>query len=97
MSWKRHRSSLEKHVVEVLEEVNRPMSLGEIAKEVRLRWPNELQGETPQNSLYSIIYRREKRRQQRGSKPVFNQLKIGGKVFYELHKDRPNNVGGKIY
>ena len=71
MSWSRSKSEVEDLMVYVLKKKSSPMSLGEIVEEMKKLSPELLTGKTPKNSLYSILYRREKRRIDAGEKPVF--------------------------
>lgn len=86
MNWSRNKSNVEGLMVEVLKKKEMPMSLGEIVDEIRKLDPSSLTGKTPRNSLYSIIYRREKRRIDDGEKPIFRTIEERREVLYFLNK-----------
>lgn len=71
MTWNRQKSDLEALMVEVLKRKNTALSLSEIVAEIEKLEPYAFTGQTPVNSLYSIIYRREKRRIKNGNQPLF--------------------------
>ena len=86
MSWSRSKSEDEDLMVYVLKKKSSPMSLGEIVEEMKKLSPELLTGKTPKNSLYSILYRREKRRIDAGEKPVFKTTEERREVLYSLNK-----------
>ena len=86
MSWSRSKSEVEDLMVYVLKKKSSPMSLGEIVEEMKKLSPELLIGKTPKNSLYSILYRREKRRIDAGEKPVFKTTEERREVLYSLNK-----------
>ena len=86
MSWSRSKSEVEDLMVCVLKKKSSPMSLGEIVEEMKKLSPELLTGKTPKNSLYSILYRREKRRIDAGEKPVFKTTEERREVLYSLNK-----------
>ncbi len=86
MSWSRSKSEVEDLMVYVLKKKSSPMSLGEIVEEMKKLSPELLTGKTPKNSLYSILYRREKRRIDAGEKPVFKTTEERREVLYSLNK-----------
>ena len=86
MSWSRSKSEVEDLMVYVLKKKSSPMSLGEIVEEMKKLSPELRTGKTPKNSLYSILYRREKRRIDAGEKPVFKTTEERREVLYSLNK-----------
>ena len=94
MTWDRHSSQLEKLLVEILEEADFALTLQEIAQKMEEKEPGIFTGKTPSNSLYSVIYRRENRRKQRGHEPLLRKVKEGRSVYYTL-SDIPTDVAGK--
>ncbi|WP_374555180.1 HTH domain-containing protein [Aquitalea pelogenes] len=58
-------------MVEVLKKKKKALSLGEVVTEIEKMEPCAFRGQTPTNSLYSIIYRRERRRVENGGEPLF--------------------------
>ena len=58
-------------MIHILRFSKRPVSLAQIAKEIELSDPTILSGKTPRSSLYSIVYRWEKRREQAGLSRFF--------------------------
>lgn len=87
MAWSRQTSQLEPMMVAVLKKKKKPLSLAEIVSEIAKIAPDRFTGDTPRNSLYSIIYRREKRREAMGHKPQFLQEKCRGEVLFSLNPD----------
>lgn len=85
MGWPRNKSGIEELMVEILKNKNSPMSLGEIVDEIKTLSPTALAGKTPRNSLYSIIYRREKRRVDAGENPLFKTFEERREVLYLLN------------
>lgn len=97
MTWNRHTSDVETITVEILLESPDGLTSEELTNEIRRRDPKHLQGKTPERSLYSIIYRREKRRIARGHNPLILLTKNKqGKLVYTLPESIPDNVGKKI-
>lgn len=47
--------------------------------------PDALKGETPKKSLYSVLFRREKKRKENGLPLLFLKSKKSGITFYELN------------
>ncbi len=93
MSWNRHYSELEKLLVDILAETDFAITVQEIAKRIEEKKPGTFTGKTPSNSLYSVIYRRENRRKQRGHEPLLKTIKEGRSVYYTLN-DTPTDVAG---
>lgn len=96
MSWDRHYSKLEKLLVEILEETDSALTLNEIVKKIEEKHPGTFSGKTPSNSLYSVIYRRENRRKQRGHEPLLKTVKEGRSVYYTLNETLTNKAGKEI-
>lgn len=74
------------HMVAVLKKRKRPLSLLEVVEAIQKLDPCALSGNTPQKSLYSIIYRLEKRRSEKGEKIMFRTVVGNGKFLYTLNK-----------
>jgi hypothetical protein len=84
MGRKGEISLSERLMVRILQESKKPMSLNNIIEVINRSHPELFKGRTPKNSLYSIIYRNEKKRQDRNEALLFN-IKIEGKTsFYSL-------------
>ncbi|HHQ4579486.1 hypothetical protein ACP6EV_19775 [Aeromonas hydrophila] len=91
MTWNRQCSDLEAMMVKVLKK-KKALSLSEVVSEIEKIEPNTFSGKTPTNSLYSIIYRREKRRIENGNQPLFLIEKDRNYSVYSLnpkHKEIP--------
>lgn len=88
MTWSRQKSDLEAMMVSVLKEREKALSLTEVVSEIEKFEPSAFTGQTPTNSLYSIIYRREKRRVEKGHEPLFLIEKDRNCSIYSLN---PNN------
>ena len=80
----------------VLSEANMPLEMGEIVKRIKNKDRSVLKGMTPEKSLYSVIYRRERRRAERGYKRLIKQIKDRGKALYLIEDRRSKNIGIKI-
>jgi hypothetical protein len=89
MSYNRRKSYLEELMVQILQEAKEPLRLPEIAALIKASHPDAITGKTPANSLYSIIYRTEKRRTDRGEKTLFNKEYIKADCFYSLNINEP--------
>ena len=85
MTWNRQKSDLEAMMVDVLKKKKKALSLGEIVSEIERIEPSAFSGKTPTNSLYSIIYRREKRRIENGNQPLFLIEKDRNSSVYSLN------------
>jgi len=88
--------SSEELMVNVLNHAKQPLSLDEVVTEIIKISPTTLTGKTPNKSLYSIIYRREKQRKERGHQPLFHQMKRGGATYYSLNNKGKNFIGKRI-
>lgn len=80
-------SSNEQLMIQVLESAMQPLNLAEIVNAINAIDGSSLTGKTPEKSLYSIIYRREKRRKENGQKPIFIVNKRGGTQYYSVNKE----------
>ncbi len=78
------RSRAEEMMIQILRLSERPVALTQIAKKIELSDPTILSGKTPRSSLYSIVYRREKRRQNAGLKRLFSQQIIHREIYFIL-------------
>ncbi|MFT3814395.1 MAG: hypothetical protein QM740_13615 [Acidovorax sp.] len=86
MSWSRQTSTLESLMVAALKE-QKVLSLPEIVQEILKRNPEAFTGQTPTNSLYSIVYRREKSRIESGKPALFFTEKVRNVVLYSLNPE----------
>lgn len=83
MTWSRQVNKLERLALDVLRTSEKPLSLREIVDAVNNVSPHAFSGKTPTNSLYSILYRSQKRRIDSNLPPILNVSKVEGKIFYE--------------
>ncbi|PMG87338.1 hypothetical protein BCU81_10585 [Vibrio breoganii] len=83
-------------MVDVLAESKQALTLDEIVSEILSRNPSALTGKTPRNSLYSVVYRREKRREERGLQALFNTTTRGGATYYSLNPKGLESIGERI-
>ncbi len=79
------RSRAEQMMIRILRVTTNLVSLAQIAKEIELSDPTILTGKTPRSSLYSIVYRREKRREDAGLKRLFKQQVIHREIHFTLN------------
>lgn len=84
MSWNRQKSNLEIMMIAVLKE-KKALSLLEVVDEIAKGNPEAFTGQTPRNSLYSIIYRRDKSRIEKGAQPLFLTEKVRSEMIYSLN------------
>jgi len=96
MSWNRNKSASEQLMVNVLTEAKQALTLDEIVSVILASNPSALAGKTPRNSLYSVIYRREKRRAERGLDALFNTSTRGGATYYSLNPNGLESIGERI-
>ncbi|NKI73632.1 hypothetical protein Dpoa2040_000845 [Dickeya sp. CFBP 2040] len=87
MPWDRNVSRNEQLMLQVLESAVQPLNLREIVNAINAINNTSLAGKTPEKSLYSIIYRREKRRKENGQTPIFIVNKRGGTQYYSVNKE----------
>lgn len=85
MNWNRHKSDLETMMVAVLRKKKAALTLKEIVAEIKNIEPDAFTGKTPINSLYSIIYKREKRRAKNGEPPLFTTKKDRTVIVYSIN------------
>ena len=85
MTWNRQTSELEPLMVEVLKRKRKPLSLSEVVNEIAKVAPEKFTGSTPRNSLYSVIYRREKRRIAQSQEVQFLQENCRGEVLFSIN------------
>ncbi len=88
MSWNRHISLSENLMVQILADAQQPLTLDEIVENILLSEPKAFAGRTPKKSLYSVVYRREKRRTERGQPTLFKTSYRGGATYYSLNNSR---------
>lgn len=86
MSSLGQRSRAEELMVEILRRRKSPMTLGEIVDVILLQEPTALGGATPRNSMYSIVFRRERRRKESRMPLLFKTTKVRGSQLYQLNK-----------
>jgi hypothetical protein len=96
MSWNRNKSVSEQLMVNVLAEAKQALSLDEIVSVILASNSSALAGKTPKNSLYSVIYRREKRRAECGLEVLFITSKRGGATYYSLNANGLESIGERI-
>lgn len=84
MSWSRQTSNLESLMVATLKK-RKVLSLPEIVQEILKGSPEAFTGQTPTNSLYSIVYRREKSRLENGQPALFLTEKVRNVLLYSLN------------
>lgn len=87
MVWNQKSSKNEQLMVSVLESAGEALNMSEIVQAIVGKDRLALSGKTPEKSLYSIIYRREKRRKEQGQPPLFLVTKRGGTQYYQLNKE----------
>lgn len=80
------KSIAENLMLKILEHKKIPMSLREIVDEIKKIDPSVFCGQTPRNSLYSIIYRRERSRIENGESPLFKTTQERRETLYILNK-----------
>lgn len=84
MTWDRKKSNLEKLMVEILKK-EKELRLSEIVEKIINIYPDAFTGQTPTNSLYSIIYRKEKNRCEKEMPTLFVTKKVRRAVIYSLN------------
>ena len=90
-------SSVEQLMVDVLDQVDKSLTLIEIVEEMLQMNSSIFTGKTPRNSLYSVLYRREKRRKEMGHQSLFIKTIIKGKsTCYRINPKGKNFVGVRI-
>ena len=85
MRWNRQKSNLEELMVEILKKKKKPLTLVEVVEQISKTSPEAFTGKTPSKSLYSIIYRREKLRIEKGQQPVFLKDTEQKETLYSLN------------
>ncbi|KAA5951120.1 MULTISPECIES: HTH domain-containing protein [unclassified Pantoea] len=80
----RRRSDLEKIAIKILKRNKEPLSLLHLFEKIHQKYPLLLSGQTPQNTLYAMIYKREKRRVMDGEAAIFIRHNEGRSVYYTL-------------
>ena len=73
-------------VSDILKKSKEPMLISEIVKKIRKISDTHLTGNTPEKSLYSMIYRSEKKRSEQGKPERFRKVKRGNMILLELNK-----------
>jgi hypothetical protein len=82
MTWSRQHGKLEAMMLDILKGAKRPMTIVQIVEVIQLLEPSVFTGKTPHKSLYSIVYRNERRRISIGEKILFKKSVQNGSVFY---------------
>lgn len=72
-------------MVNVLKSNKNSLTLGEIVNKIRAKHPDRLNGKTPTKSLYSMVFRKERDREQKGERLLFKIETRGGTKFYSLN------------
>lgn len=83
------KSNTEQQMIDILQSTEESLSLDEIVNQILQLSPSTLKGKTPKKSLYSVIFRREKKRKERSEPSLFITKKRGGATYYSLN---PNNI-----
>ena len=86
MTWDRRHSKLEAMMLDILKKSKKPMTIAQIVEAIQLREPDIFTGKTPSNSLFSIIYRNEIKRESLAQKTLFKKIKQGSSTFYTPNK-----------
>ncbi|WP_312312065.1 hypothetical protein [Atlantibacter sp.] len=79
-----YKSDLEALMFSSLKE-NKELSVREVVQHIIKINPNIFNGKTPRNSLYSVIYRRERKRIANGMEPLFITKKIRNEIVYYIN------------
>lgn len=80
--------SIEELTISVLKKAKQPLLIREIVDEIKKIEPEQLKGKTPTNSLYSIIYRHEAKRKDKGEKELFSKIKRGKQLYLEMNNKK---------
>ncbi len=88
MVWSRKKSRLEDCMVEVLAMSKTGLNLIQIIDAIKIKEPNIFTGKNENKSLYSIIYRREKRRIDSGEPTKFVIKPDRNGSIYKLNPKR---------
>lgn len=86
MSTLQPSSRAEELMAEILAKRKTPMTLGEIVDAILRQDPTVLGGATPEKSMYSIVFRREKRRKANRMPLLFRRTKERGSILYQLNR-----------
>lgn len=78
-------SKSEQLMIEVLKNAPQSLNMGEIVKAIQEKDSSVFTGKTPEKSLYSTIYKREKKRNERGFPSPFIVTTRGGSKYYKLN------------
>ncbi len=93
MSRARNTSTSERLMVDVLRDADEALTLDEIVEQILDRSPETLGGKTPKKSLYSVIYRKERRRKERGLPVLFKTSTRGGAKYYSINSKGLEHIG----
>lgn len=84
--YMKNETRTEELVFEVLKKSKEPLLISEIVQKVRKISDTHLVGNTPEKSLYSMLYRSEKKRLDNGERERFRKTKRGNQILLELNK-----------
>jgi hypothetical protein len=87
MTWDRQHSKLEDLMARVLKKSKTPLTLHEIVELITKIEPSIFTGAHPVNSLYSILYRKEQRRELAKQETRFLREKHRNILVYKLNPD----------
>lgn len=85
MTRKKQKSNLEKLMVDAINVKKQPLSIKEIVTDILRANPSVFMGGTPNKSLYSVIYKREKNRIKSNEEPLFIKLTGSEGVTYAIN------------
>jgi HB1, ASXL, restriction endonuclease HTH domain len=85
-TWSRRASTYESAAIEVLSRAKQPLPISAISRQIVEQELVEVRGKTPDRSLYSILYRKDRKREQSGQKPLFRRITDGRNVLYALNR-----------
>ncbi len=81
------RGDLIEKAIAVLRSAREPLTLDEVVEAVRRQDPTAFRGRSPRNSLYSMIFRRERRRREMGLPPLLDAVHRDRVVRYSVHQE----------
>lgn len=88
MTWSRQFSKTEELMLRLLRGNKKGMTLRQLVDEIRGIDSSCLTGKMPVNSLYSIIYRKEKKRAEMGMPAFFIKTVVHRETLYTLNGRR---------
>lgn len=97
MGWSRYKSKIEVLAVEAILEFNGIASIDAIVEYIKIKDASILNSKTPKNSVYGVIYKREKRRKAIGAEKLFQSRLIDEHIYFSLSANyREIDIGNKI-